>query len=324
MFSPDASLSLSIADHLTPEEREQLLETVEALKSLVEICPDDSQSLEILKDAYWRLGMQEEGMTATRQLADTYMRLGQYSSALLEYEGILSQAPDSAEIKGILEDLETKLHQGKSGLAPSISLDFGVDEANLSQTPIEDSVEPALIATGETRMPDREQRKPVIPSSLENDGNDPLARFLVQHRLAKQEAVDVALQNVRSHNAAMLANPDSKTIASGLLNELILAGVDPEPLLAAIVDRTKFAFAPLEYYDIDRQIVKTLPEHLTLGRRIVPFDLVSRTLMVAIDNPFDTPAKTLVQQTVDHPIQWHLAMPTVLEHILRESYRLGN
>lgn len=321
MTSTDASLSLSIAEHLTPEEREQLLETVEALKTLIQGNPDDSQSLEILKDAYWRLGMQEEGVAATRQLADTYMRLGQYSSALLEYEGILWQDPNSAEVQAILAELETRLHQGKSSAASkvAISLDFGVEEAPSSPA----AVEPALIATEETRMPEID-RKPFQHSSLDNDGNDPLARFLVQHRLASQEAVDSALQSVRSRNAALRADPVTPALAAGLLDELIRAGVEAEPLLAAILDRTKFAYAPLEYYDIDRQIVKTLPEHLTLGRRIVPFDLVSRTLMVAIDNPFDIPAKTLVQQTVDHPVQWHLALPSVLQHILRESYRLGN
>ena len=57
--------------------------------------------------------------------------------------------------------------------------------------------------------------------------------------------------------------------------------------LSGLIDRTKFAYVPLEYYDVDRQIARMLPDHLTLGRLYVPFDLISRTIMVACCNPFD-------------------------------------
>ena len=320
----DTPLSISLAEHLTPEEREQILQTVETLQAITEANPDDYQSLEILKDAYWRLEDQCQGLATTRKLADAYLRLGQYSSALLEYEGILLHEPDSAEVRILLEDLESKLNRGNPG-APktSIALDFGLVEMPQPdpESPASGSPEPALIATAETRMPQSADRK-AADLSLEQDGNEPLARFLIQHRLASREIVESALERVRSKNAALQADPSPHTIAAGLLEEVIESGVEAEPLLAAILDRTKFAYAPLECYDIDRQIVKMLPETLTLGRRIVPFDIVSRTMMVAIDNPFDLPVKAAVQQTVDYQVQWHLAMPGMVHRILRDSYRL--
>ena len=60
-----------------------------------------------------------------------------------------------------------------------------------------------------------------------------------------------------------------------------------DQVLSQLLDRTKFAFIPLEYYDIDRHVVRMLADNLTLSRLIVPFDLISRTIMVAICNPFD-------------------------------------
>ncbi len=295
------------------------------MKTFAEANPDDYQSLEILKDAYWRLENQSEGLAVARKLADTYLRLGQYSSALLEYEGILLHEPENAEIRLLLEELETKLNRNNPGTAKtSIALDFGMVEI---PQPIQDpaaasSPEPALIATPETRMP-QSVRKPA-ELSLEQDGNDPLARFLIQHRLASREIVESALERVRNLNAAREADPDATHIAAGLLEEIIEAGIEPEPLLSAILDRTKFAYAPLEFYDIDRQIVKMLPPELTLGRRVVPFDIVSRTMMVAFDNPFDLAVKAAVQQAVDYQIQWHLAMPATVHRILRDSYRLAD
>mgnify|MGYP002624229627 CR=1 FL=1 len=110
--------------------------------------------------------------------------------------------------------------------------------------------------------------------------------------------------------------------APSLLHELHKAGVDLEPLMVAMLDRTRFAYIPLEDYDIDRHIVKLLPESVTLGHLVVPFDLMGRTLMVAIDNPFDAAARNTVQQSADYHIQWHLAYPHAIQRILREVYRL--
>jgi len=337
-------ISISLADHLTPEERDQILQTIEMFESIAQTNPEDYQSLEILKEAYWKIGRQADSLIVARRLADIYMRLGQYSSALLEYEGILQQNVDPSEaqaIEAILVELEAKLHPGKNASPKAaIALDFGVDEAliELEETPIglADHASTAakglehysgtteasnLIATSSTKMPQNLGRRQ-LNVSLEADGNEPLAKFLIQHRLVTHEIVNAALARVRHHNDSQEVK-EGRAIAASLLNEVACAGVEVGGLLSGIIDRTKFAYAPLEYYDVDRHIVKMLPENLTLGRLMVPFDIVSRTMMVAVDNPFDIGAKTAVQQSVDYHIQWHLAQPQILQKILREVYRLA-
>ena len=331
----EPEISISLADHLTTEERDQILQTIEMFEVITQANPDDYQSLEILKEAYWKIGRNQEGLAVTRRLADTYMRLGQYSSALLEYEGILQQEPNSQEVQKILADLESKLHQGKTVTTKTaIALDFGIEDTRELERPMQSrtkapvqipaaAMEPNLIATTATSMPRNVLRKQQAGQiSLENDGIEPLSKFILQHRLASYEIVNAAVATVKRHNATIAHGDGSQGLAASLLEEIGRAGVDIETLLAGIIDRTKFAFAPLEYYDIDRQVVKLLPEHLTLGRLIVPFDIVSRTLMVAVANPFDAGAKNAVQQMVDYHVQWHLAMPATLTKILRDVYRI--
>jgi hypothetical protein len=80
---------------------------------------------------------------------------------------------------------------------------------------------------------------------------------------------------------------------------------------------------PLEYYDTDRQIAPMLPENLTLNRMFVPFDLVSRTMMVACCNPFDIAGREAVQQSVDYNVSWYLAKPAAISKSLQFIYRLG-
>ncbi len=327
-------ISISLADHLTAEERDQILQTVEMFEVITQANPDDYQSLEILKEAYWKIGRQEDGLLVTRRLADTYMRLGQYSSALLEYEGILQQEPDSREVQAILSELESKLHQGKSMAAKApIALDFGIEdidgeapEPSPSPSPgggakEEPAIEPTLIATSSTRLPGALGRKQ-LHASLESDGSEPLVKFLIQHRLVSHEIVNAARAVVQERNNTV-AVKEGQAVAASLLNEISKSGIEIETLLSGIIDRTKFAYMPLEYYDVDRQIVRMLPEHLTLGRLVVPFDIVSRTMMVAVDNPFDAGAKAAVQQMVDYHIQWHLSLPRVIQKILHDVYRIA-
>ena len=49
---------------ITPEEHEQILQTIEMFEVIVQANPQDTQSLEILRDAYLRLGQKKE-MIAT-------------------------------------------------------------------------------------------------------------------------------------------------------------------------------------------------------------------------------------------------------------------
>lgn len=179
--------------------------------------------------------------------------------------------------------------------------------------------DPTLIATRLTHREDGDST--FVTVSLDNDGNEPLAKFLVQNRLVAEECVNTSLDRVRKANKGL----DGQGIATSLLDNIVrYGGAEIDALLCGILERTKFAFIPLDCYDVDRQVVKMLPESLTLGRLIVPFDIVSRTVMVAVVNPFDSLGKEAVQQLFDYNIQWHLATPSAIVKVLRDTYHLGD
>jgi len=306
-----------MSKQVSTEEREQILQTIEMFEVITQTNPDDCQSLEILKEAYWRLGKQTEALAVTRKLADAYMAEGQYSSAMMEYEGILQKDPGAPGIAQLLAEVEAKLNltAREGGESPgsdnAIDLDFSAF-AEVSQE------EATLMATDATRKLERPARKD-FDIALTDDGNEPLAKFLLQHRLIPEDVVNNALDRVGKMNE----NLTGQAIATSLLNEIVVTRVmEMTPLLCAILDRTKFAYIPLECYDVDRQVVKMLPESLTLGRLIVPFDIISRTVMIAMANPFDALGKEAVQQLLDYNIQWHLAAPDAVIKVLKDSYRL--
>src|ERR1043166_8718901 len=59
--------------------------------------PHDYQSLEILKEAYSKLGRDKDALSTSKRIAQAYVQMGQLSSAILEYETILQRSPENRE-----------------------------------------------------------------------------------------------------------------------------------------------------------------------------------------------------------------------------------
>lgn len=305
---------------ITSEEQEQILQTIEMFEVITQANPKDTQSLEILKEAYQRVGKDSDALKTARQLADVYVEQGQYSAAMLEYEAILQRQPGLPEVVAALAEVEDKL--AKSGQLRSvpgshsgaIDVDFQAAEAG------------SLITTEQTLRVGgpgvgNEALASAIAAKLQgkSDGNDALARFLIQHKLAADDVVTSALERVESKNRSLRSN----SIAASLIDEVCRRGsVELDTLLCGILDRAKFAYIPLEFYDVDRSVVKLLPEQLTLGRLMVPFDVISRTMMIAVANPFDALGKEAAQQLLDYNVQWHIAQPQAINQVLAEVYRI--
>ena len=79
--------------------------------------PQDYQSLEILKEAYMKLGREDDVVGTSRRIAEAYVHLGQLSSAILEYESILQRRPDDANVLAALGEIEAKANSLSSAAA---------------------------------------------------------------------------------------------------------------------------------------------------------------------------------------------------------------
>jgi hypothetical protein len=305
---------------ITSEEQEQILQTIEMFEVITQANPKDTQSLEILKEAYQRVGRDEEALKTARQLADVYVEQGQYSAAMLEYEALLQRQPGQPEVVAALAEVEEKLAKSgqlRGAAAGGTSGAFDVDFQN---------AEPGSLITTEQTLRvagagGNEALASAIAAKLsgKGDGNEGLARFLTQNKLAPDDVISSAFERVESKNRNLKPN----TMAASLIDEVCRRGsVELDTLLCGILDRAKFAYIPLEFYDVDRSVVKLLPEQLTLGRLMVPFDIISRTMMIAVANPFDAAGKEAAQQLLDYNVQWHLAQPQAISQVLAEVYRL--
>jgi hypothetical protein len=222
-------------------------------------------------------------------------------------ESILVKQPNAPEILAMLGEIEARLQASGEAIVRKNASSVVVEKTSV---------------TGEGSLIDvdvgRDKHLGRV-ANLHERGDDHLAKFLIVQQLFAEEEVNAALENVKHANKDLTG----QAMAISLLEELCKQDVDRlEGVLSALIDRTKFAYVPLEYYDTDRQIAPMLPDYLTLGRLFVPFDLVSRTMMVACCNPFDSTGREAVQQSVDYTVSWYLARPAAITKSLKSIYRL--
>lgn len=296
---------------LSEEERSQILQTIEMFEVITQTQPDDYQSLLILKEAHQKLGNITEALKASRKLAEAYFNVGSYALAMQECEAILAQEPNAPEILAMLGEIEARMQKSAEGSKNALVLTPKTSSSVISVNDPGGLAEIGGRNTGQVR-------KSIAPEDAEV-GNDQLAKFLIVQQMFPEEEVTAALAAVKESNKNLGGNmlPDS------LLQRLCEGNETKcEKVLSALIDRTKFAYVPLEYYDLDRQVVRMLPDDLTVGRLFVPFDLVSRTIMIAVCNPFDAAAREAVQQSLDYSVTWYLARPSAVMKTLQDIYRL--
>ena len=297
---------------LSEEEHSQIVQTIEMFEVITQTQPDDYQSLEILKDAYTKIAKPEESLRISRKLAEAYFNGGSHTLAMQECEQILLREPNAPEILAMLGEIETRLQNAGESLVQGGSVRHALVAApHLNASGVSPASDGSLIEMNGKRAG--------TAANLQERGDDQLAKFLVMQQLVPQDAVESGLETVKQINRDL----SGQALAASLLDKICRQETDLlDRALSQLIDRTKFAYVPLEYYDIDRQVARMLPDSLTLGRLFVPFDLISRTIMVACCNPFDAAGRAAVQQSLDYTVAWYLARPSAIVKCLQDIYRL--
>src|SRR5580693_8540885 len=103
---------------LSASEEAQLSQTIEMFEVITQSQPQDYQSLEILKEAYSKLGREPDVIKTSKRIAEAYVQLGQLSSAILEYETILQRSPNDPDVLAALKGIESRANTFVTQQAP--------------------------------------------------------------------------------------------------------------------------------------------------------------------------------------------------------------
>lgn len=287
--------------HISEEEVQQLLRTVEMFEAITQAQADDYQSLEILKETYSKLEQKEDSLRIALKLADAYEKQGQVFKAILECEGILQEYPEQADVRRRLTELEGQANRT-------------VTEPTAPPPPAADS-KPKAAAPAPTGVPTGQALR-----QMAEEGDRALADVLIAEKLATPQALQPLLQQLK----AMRNVPHPEKGLPLVLTQLIVneqyAKLDD--VLTVMLNKSSLPYLPLAYYDIDRDTSSCLPLEVCWQLGILPFDQIGRCILVATSNPFQAMAHRAVEATLKTNLFWYVAAPADIATALRRVHHL--
>ncbi|MDB6025637.1 MAG: protein containing ral secretory system [Verrucomicrobiales bacterium] len=264
------------------------MQTIEMFEVITQSQPTDYQSLEILKEAYLKLGRQKDVVNTSKKIAQAYLQLGQLSSAILEYETILQQSPDDPEALAAMAEIESKA-------------------SNLAATPLADM--------GGSKKDFDGERSNKRASEEVDDGCNAMKKIFVDGRLISLGDFDASWVTPTLHD---LPGKVIEPFVHILAEKAICTA---EKSLTMISDKTRLGYLPLERYDIDLELARSFPKETCQRWCVLPFDRMSKSVLVATTNPFNVRAREELQKSTSYRILWYLATPVDLMKAIKKVYR---
>ncbi|MBI3851962.1 MAG: hypothetical protein HY298_17025 [Verrucomicrobia bacterium] len=283
-----------MAGTLTSSEEAQLGQTIEMFEVITQSQPLDYQSLEILKEAYFKLGREQDVASTSKRIAQAYVQLGQLSSAILEYETILQRFPGDPDVQAALKEIENKANKLAVETSPG-----GTTMLNK--------------APGGTN---RIKKPSAKPASLEvEDGRQEMYKIFVESKLISAGDFDLCW-----------AKADLSSPPNGVIEPFIQV-LETKGIMAAnkcvkiLADKLRLAFLPLDKYEIDMELAHSFPAETCQRWCVLPFDRMSKSVLVATANPFNRQAAKELQEATHNRLLWYLTPPFDLVHTLQRIFR---
>jgi tetratricopeptide (TPR) repeat protein len=278
---------------LTASEEAQLAQTVEMFEVITQSQPQDYQSLEILKEAYSKLGRENDVIGTSKRIAQAYVQMGQLSSAILEYETVLQRHPGDKDVQDALKEIESKANN----------------------FPVEATPEPATRRSGDTIT----IHKPGAtgkPAQLEvEDGRRTLHKLFVDSKLISQGDFDLCWP-------ATSVTPLPGTVIEPFIQVLADKGILPvDKSLKMLSDKSRFAYLPIHLYEIDIELARAFPAVTCQRWCVLPFDRMSKSVLVATANPFNQQAARELAAASGQRLLWYLVPPVELMKYIRKTFR---
>ena len=277
------------ATTLSPGEEAQLMQTIEMFEVITQSQPQDYQSLEILKEAYLKLSRPKDAVVTSKKIAQAYVYLGQLSSAIFEYEAILQRDPDDKDALKAMADIESK--------------------ANSLADPL-----------------DLETNNQGVAKNKNGDGKA-VSRLDVDDGRQMMYKIFVEGKTISAGDFEMCWVAPNLTEAPGKIYEpflQVLAEKEITPIeksLKLVLDKSRLGYLPLEKYDVDMELARTFPRDVCQRWCVLPFDRMSKAVLVATTNPFNQQAAQELQKATPHRLIWYVVPPLDIIKIMRKVFR---
>lgn len=279
---------------LTPSEEAQLAQTIEMFEVITQSQPQDYQSLEILKEAYSKLGREKDVIGTSKRIAQAYVQMGQLSSAILEYETVLQRFPNDKDVQTALQEIESKANT------------FSIE------TPPEPPPARKSTDTVSITKPSAAGRNTHVDV---DDGRRTMHKIFVDSKVITQGDFDLCWPSAD-------VTPTPGTVIEPFIQMLADKGLLPvEKSLKLLADKSRNAYLPLQLYEIDIELSRAFPASTCQRWCVLPFDRMSKSVLVATANPFNQQAARELASASGQRLLWYLVPPVELMKYIRKTFR---
>jgi len=277
---------------LNPSDEAQLRQTIEMFEVITQSQPHDYQSLEILKEAYLKLGMEKDVIQTSKRIAQAYVHLGQLSSAILEFETILQRHPEDRDAMHAMAQIES--------------------QANNLTKPT--SMETEIISRGAVASSAKKSAGKTAAQTAVDDGRGQMHKVFVESKAISQGDFDAYWPEPNLNGVPAKAEDPFIQI----LSEKQIMPLDKS--LKLLADRSRLAYIPLDRYDLDTDLARNSSREFCLRWCVLPFDRMSKTMLIATCNPFNKQA-AIDMGGLRFRLLWCLASPPELIRILTKIFK---
>jgi hypothetical protein len=138
------------------------------------------------------------------------------------------------------------------------------------------------------------------------EGDQALANILIAEKVVVPQSVQPLLKRLQLDRASSAQRGYPLNLLQLLVDEQATMMMDA---LGVVQNKCNLPYLPLGYYDVDRDVAVTLPKDVACHFCVIPFDLISRSVLIATANPFDLASQEIVKSFIGQHIFWYLSPP---------------
>lgn len=289
---------------LTPSEEAQYLDTIQMFEVITQEESSDVQSLDILKEAYLKLERTEEALRISKKIAKAYAELGQLSNALFEYESILQQNPGDKEAEEALAAIESRATDFSSH--DEDEEDLELSGASLDMVSVGG---PDLAVDG---GPGGKSSKSALAGG--DDGKNGMRKLFVDSGAISAQEFDACWPDADEI-------PQKGKFNSSFIQNLADKQILPlDESMALMCGKNRFAYIPLDKYEIDAEMARTYPGDICRRWMVLPIDKMSKSILVATTNPFNKAAAKQLEEFSKSRVIWYVASPVEISKVVTKFY----
>ncbi len=112
----------------------------------------------------------------------------------------------------------------------------------------------------------------------------------------------------------------------GLIGEILvqLKFTTEEDIAKMLTAQYGFAYLPLSNYEVDRELIKLIPERVARQYCLIPIDKIAQNLTIAMSNPLNSQATEDIETLSGCSVQVFVSTSTDIRQAIEKYYKTSN